>query len=229
MLMHDWLHDAGKLVVAVGAFAVAAGFSSAKDGTVTGSDRALDHLDVRVVDARIPLVEHLERSGPKNCGECETIGENHRYNGGFNGWFCRLLEDDVAVAIGVVSSPRSAFGMRRTDVPRIEGEADCYKCEGGDGCHVGVLNTGTCDSWHPYCPVGPGESMVQLAVENAVRIADYSALSYLAASHAEQVLLNWQRGMLQLLDCKGLVVAQYEVSHLFALRLHVSSNRSDAN
>jgi hypothetical protein len=95
----------------------------------------------------------------------------------------------------------SSTSCRAKTLSGVPGQVDTMHV----GFHPGPYPNLTCDS-HNTCANGDPETLAM--VYGALDRSDYSVLAQLVGSHGELFFVNEDRGLLQMLDCRGLIHAQ---------------------
>jgi len=100
------------------------------------------------------------------------------------------------------------------------GAMSCYDCNSWNACHFNAQSK-MCWDWHDPCGSGGGgnppkteeEETAGAAslemVERATAIGDMKAIGALIRRHPGSVVINESRGSVQLLNCRGAVIASF--------------------
>lgn len=108
------------------------------------------------------------------------------------------------------------------------GGTGCYDCHAFNACHSNTQD-GTCQNWHSGCAGGGEESRAQpldkgffQLVESAAGTNNPRAIRTIVAAHRGIVELNDDRPALQIKNCKGAIIASYQLGGAAQLRRGVA-------
>lgn len=160
-----------------------------------GDEREAD--DARDVYEGVLPVEERSIAGT-HCETCFNLASNHV----FDDDPCGPAQQDLQFAV-LPLGPRSPAAS--VSAPSL-GEPDgCYDCHSLNACHDNK-QSGECGDWHNPCSEQEDFDRVAEAIESA----DVAAVGKILAA-ADAIVLNVNRGAIQVRDCQGATIGHLVV------------------